>query len=346
MNKKLLIIITFLLPLFASAQKAIANIGETTIHFNDTTRKRPLITEVWYPTSDTVQKHSNDFQPFVRLRTVKDGKMAEGKFPLVMISHGTGGGRLTLEWLADALVQSGFIVAAVDHWGNTYDNKIPIDFVTPWERPQDISFVLTGLLNDPKFGPAIDRNRIGAAGFSIGGYTTIALAGARLDYEALKNYGNTSGGKQEMTLPEFPGLADFIKNGGGEKIDESFKNSHRLLKDMRIKAFFAICPAIGQGFVSTSQFRDVDKPLYIVEVESDHITPYKTNAQHYHELIPGSQFLLIKGKADHYVFLGEAAEPVKKEAPVYFTDDPSVNRHQVHQQVGELAVKFFKDKLK
>ena len=114
-----------------------------------------------------------------------------------MISHGTGGGRLTLEWLADILVQNGFMVAAVDHWGNTFDNKIAIDFVTPWERPQDISFVLTALLKDPLFGPEIDQNRIGAAGFSIGGYTVLALAGGRLDFEALKNYTNTSPGKKE-----------------------------------------------------------------------------------------------------------------------------------------------------
>ena len=62
--------------------------------------------------------------------------------------------------------------------------------------------------------------------------------------------------------------------------------------------------------------------------------------------IPGSQFLLIKGKAGHYVFLNEAAEPVKKNAPVYFTDDPTVDRHKIHQQVSTLAVEFFKKNLK
>jgi len=49
---------------------------------------------------------------------------------------------------------------------------------------------------------------------------------------------------------------------------------------------------------------------------------------------------------NHYVFLNEAAEPVKKEAPIYFTDDPSVDRHAIHQQVGEMAAAFFKEKLK
>lgn len=342
--KKITIIILFLAPFFANAQGKI-NIGETTLHFNDTLRKRPLATEVWYPTNDTVKVHDTGFQPFARKETIKDANIA-GKYPLILISHGTGGNRLSLEWLADALVQKGFIVAAVDHWGNTYDNSIPIDFVTPWERPQDISFVLTGLLNDPKFGSEIYPNRIGMAGFSIGGYTTIALAGGKLDYKALDDYGNTPGGKKEMTLPEFPGLADFLKNGGEQRVEASFKNSPKLLKDKRIKAFFAISPAIGQGFVSKTQFKDMDKPLYIVEVESDSITPYKTNAEHYHQLIPASKYLLIKGKANHYVFLGEAAEPVKKKSPVYFVDDPSVDRHAIHQQVSALAAEFFKEKLK
>ncbi|MBS1529989.1 MAG: dienelactone hydrolase [Bacteroidetes bacterium] len=336
--KKLILIISLLVPFIAGAQ----NIGETTLHFNDVSRQRPLTTEIWYPTADTIKKHDTNFQPFARMETVKDAAIS-GKYPLIMISHGTGGGRLTLEWLADILVKNGFIVAAVDHWGNTYDNKIAIDFVTPWERPQDISFVLTGLLKDDKFGPAVDRDRIGAAGFSIGGYTVIALAGAQLDYEELKNYTNSPAGTKELNVPEFPGLINVVRSG---KVEESFNKSPRLLKDSRIKAFFAICPAIGQGFVKSEQFNKVDNPLYIVGAESDSIAPYKTNALHYHELIPKSHYFLVKGKVGHYVFLGEAAEPVKKQGPVYFVDDPSVNRHKVHEEVGQIAVRFFKQNLK
>jgi len=343
MKKILTIIAAIFLPLLLSAQTTPVTIGEATLHFSDTIRKRPLVTEVWYPTSDSIKKHNTGFSPFVRMETVKDGKIADKKYPLIMISHGTGGGRLTLEWLADILVQNGFMVAAVDHWGNTYDNKIAIDFVTPWQRPRDISFVLTALLNDPKFGPEIDQDRIGMAGFSIGGYTTIALAGGVLSFDALKNFTNSPQGQKEVNIPEFPGLMEVIKTG---KPDESFRSSPQHLKDKRFKAFFAICPAVGQGFADKSQVKEIDKPLYIVEIESDSITPYKTNAEHYHDLILGSKYLLIKGKANHYVFLGEAAEPLKKEAPIYFTDAPTVDRHAIHQQVGELAAAFFKEKLK
>lgn len=38
------------------------SIGQRTIVFNDESRKRPLITEVWYPTTDTL-KTSDKFSP-------------------------------------------------------------------------------------------------------------------------------------------------------------------------------------------------------------------------------------------------------------------------------------------
>jgi hypothetical protein len=43
--------------------------------------------------------------------------------------------------------------------------------------------------------------------------------------------------------------------------------------------------------------------------------------------------------------LSEAIEPVKKETPVYFADDASVDRHSVHLKVNSLAVAFFKKAL-
>jgi predicted dienelactone hydrolase len=50
----------------------------------------------------------------------------------------------------------------------------------------------------------------GAAGFSIGGYTVIALAGGKLDLNALDAFTKTPEGVKEITLPEFPNLASQI----------------------------------------------------------------------------------------------------------------------------------------
>ena len=342
MKRHILIVAVFAGLLFLSQQTLAQNIGETTFHFKDDARNRPIVTEVWYPTIDTARPPADTHYPFVHVPAIRDGQLAGQKFPLILISHGTGGGRLTLEWLADQLVQNGFVVAAVDHYGNTYDHKIAEDFVEPWRRPLDISYAITALLNDKTFGSHIDTARIGAAGFSIGGYTVLGLAGAQLDLLALEKYFSTPGGAKEMHIPEFP---DIERHLDSSAVLASF-NSSPPLKDSRIKAFFAICPAIGQGFTTEKQFREVHAPVYIVGAQSDSIAPVKTNAAHYHQLIRGSKLTIVPGKVGHYVFLNEATEAYKKQAPFPFTDDPSVNRHEVQERVAQLAVDFFKENLK
>lgn len=325
--------ITLIIALFHHTICAQTQIGERTFHFKDEKRNRPLVTEIWYPTTDTLKQSDKVFSPFTRVATVRDGKLPNAKLPLILISHGTGGSRLSLEWLADALVQKGFIVAAVDHWGNTFDHKIPLEFLKPWERPQDISFVISSLLDQPDIKTVINPDRIGMAGFSFGGYTAIALAGGRFDFMALLNYYKTTG-RQQLNLPEFPGLAKYLDDS---TLLAGAKNPPPLY-DKRIKAFFSISPALGPGFVSD---RDITAPVYIVGSQSDSIAPVKTNALRYHELIKGSQYYINPGKTGHYVMLQEAIDEVKKEAPTYFTDDVSVDRHQVHLKVDSLAVGFF-----
>jgi predicted dienelactone hydrolase len=339
MKLKHILTLLYLMPVTVFAQTLI---GEQTFRYNDTLRKRPLTTEIWYPTTDTKAPSLKENFPFIVEPSIRNAALPTQKHPLIMISHGTGGGRLTMEWLADKLVKQGFVVAAVDHWGNTYDNKIAIDFVTPWQRAQDISFVLTQLLNNPELDKVIDRQRIGAAGFSIGGYTVIALAGAKLDLDAIDKFTETPEGKKEITIPEFPNL---VENLDGKAIAASFKSSP-LLKDKRIKAVFTICPAVGQGFTNRGQFRDMDIPMFIVGAQSDSIAPVKTNAAHYHNLMPKSKLMIVPGKTAHYVFLNEAIPEVKKTGGVIFNDDPTVSRHAVHELVGNVAVNFFKESLK
>ena len=325
---------------FAFSQTAVNNIGQRTFHFKDEKRNRPLTTEIWYPTTDTLKQSDKVFSPFTRANTVRNGKLPSTKLPLILLSHGTGGGRLNQEWLADTLVKSGFIVAAVDHWGNTFDNKIGIEFAKPWERPQDISFVLTSLLNNPEFKTVINPDKIGAAGFSFGGYTVIALAGATLDFDALRNYFKAR--PNELNVPEFPTLSKYLDDS---TLLASAK-TYPPLKDKRIRAFLSISPGLGVGFIHKEQMKDITGAVFIIGSQSDSITPVKTNAFHFHELIKGSEYYVNKGKTGHYVMLPEAIDDVKKEVPAIFTDHASVNRHQIHRDVDSLAIKFFRKQLK
>src|SRR5688572_24158155 len=170
----------------AQTKSASFDVGQRTLSYEDKTRNRKLITEIWYPTPE--RSSEEDMSPFVRIPTKRNASISQGIFPLILFSHGTGGGRLTVEWLCAGLASRGFIVAAVDHFGNTFDNPIPIEFVKFWERPQDIRFVLDQLLGSPDISTHLDVNKIGMAGFSLGGYTAITLAGAKMDFQAIENY--------------------------------------------------------------------------------------------------------------------------------------------------------------
>ena len=337
MHKQLLVIFLIFMSLHSISQTSI---GERTFHFNDSNRHRPLTTEIWYPTIDSVKAGDRYTTPFLRQYTVRDGSLPAGKFPLILLSHGTGGGRSDQEWLAQALVENGFIVAAVDHWGNTYENKIPKEFVHPWERPLDISFVLTALLADPSVGQMIDRNRIGVAGFSYGGSTVLMLAGALVDYPTMIQRYKTVD-RKELDLPEMPGMIALLD----DSVLLTRINHLPVLKDPRIRAFFAISPGMGPGFVSPTQMTAIDKPVFIIGSQSDSIAPVRTNAANYHHLIAGSAYYEFPGKTGHYIMLGEANSQLKKNWPTGFLDDPSVDRHAVHLKVDSLAVDFFKANL-
>lgn len=105
-------------------------------------------------------------------RWADDGPMLEGRFPLVTLSHGTGGSAEIMSWLARDLASRGYIVAGVNHPGNNAVEPYTAEgFMLWWERARDVSAVIDLVLADPPIGPHIDANRIGAMGFSLGGYT-------------------------------------------------------------------------------------------------------------------------------------------------------------------------------
>lgn len=312
----------------------IYNAGERSMVSHDSLRNRQIKIEIWYPTLETDSLHTKTTDlPFVLEPTIRDAAFASKKFPLVFLSHGTGGNRFSLAWLAISLAKKGYIAVAPDHWGNTFDNKIPEYFVRYWERPLDISFLLTSLLKNNEINRFIDPEKIAIAGFSFGGYTSLALAGADLDCNLLKQNAGTPEGKKEFYVPEFGDLRNLIGQIGCDNVQKKFK-------DRRIKAFIAMSPALGLGFSSSEQTKDVDSPVLIFGTENDRIAPIKTNAEYYSKLIKSSSFILLEGKVGHYVFLNEASEGLKKEARKYYTDDSTVDRVAIHKKVENDVISF------
>lgn len=144
-----------------------------------------LITTIWYPAdrgaAEQPQSIGSPGAPlFLAGDAAPDAGLAASpsKFPLIVLSHGTGGSVLQMAWIGTALAAHGYIAAAVNHPGNNaYDGYTAQGFSTWWERARDLSTVIDKMLADTVFGPRIDSRRIGATGFSLGGYTMIEIAG-------------------------------------------------------------------------------------------------------------------------------------------------------------------------
>jgi len=318
MKHLIIIFILFLhLPLYCLGQNY--NVGQKTFDFTDSTRNRPVKVELWYPTNNTdpSEERKTDL-PFILPSTIRDANFINQKYPLIVLSHGSGGNRFSLAWLAISLAKQGYIVAAPNHWGGTFDNMIPAYYIRYWERPLDVSFVITKLTTDNYYYNFIDEEKIGVVGYSFGGYTSLALAGADIDCNVLKKNAKTVQGKKEFYIPELGDLRKIIDTIPCNKNEQTFK-------DKRIKAFVALAPGLGLGFETMEQTKKVDAPVLIIAAANDEVAPINTNAAMFHTLIPSSKYILLPGKTNHNVFLNEGNDALKKEAKRIFTDDKTID---------------------
>ncbi len=195
-------------------------VGVTTTVFVDagrtdnfTRQPRTLITEIWYPAMDAAkQMPKNKYSDFIpggvtpeiEELIVKTYKMSaaevdklywneahrnapvrEGRFPLVVFSHGNGGSRQQNTFWCDCLASHGYIIVSADHTGNArwtiIDGKvIPFQSAerakSAIDRPLDVVFLLDQMIRwdqggDPRFAGHIDTDHAAIAGMSYGSFT-------------------------------------------------------------------------------------------------------------------------------------------------------------------------------
>ena len=320
------------------------------------TGPRPLRTAIWYPideakTSETIFGGPPDKEVFSPV-TVAPGAGLSGhrqRYPLVVLSHGTGGSAIMMMWLGKHLAAHGYIAAAVNHHGNTAAEKAmePQGFLLYWERARDLSLVIDSVLADPLFRDKVDTDSIGAAGFSLGGFTVIELAGGRFNQRlydqfcSSKNRDATCEGQLEF--PEAPARFKALAQQD-PIVQNSLMHSGDSYRDARVRAVFAIAPALGGGF-SAADLRDVTAPVEIVVGAGDNVAPPKTNARRYGKLILGAKAIVLPGNVGHYTFLHECNAHGREVLPIC-RDGAGVDRATVHKTVQELALVFFNAKLR
>lgn len=309
--------------------------GITTLHYHDTERNRPVITEVWYPVDPEIPaKATLGF--WLRCDEARDAPLSnkQAQYPLIVMSHGSGGDRFNLSWLAEVLTANGYIVAAMDHFGNTWNNKIPENYARPWERPVDISFALDQLLETPQFKDRIDKNMIGFAGYSLGGATGLWIAGAEaglFDKEHVRAHSTRDLG--DIVPPEMINKIDLNHAAGS-------------FKDSRISAMVVMAPALGWLFEENS-LEKIDIPIFIVAPEKDLIVPIESNAKIFAKKISKASLKILQGDANHYIFLTRATIVGKRFLDAKYCEDAiTIDRKKVQEELAKNAVVFFDENLR
>jgi predicted dienelactone hydrolase len=323
---------------------------------------RPLATIVWYPAeAGSKLKAPNlgnaELQQYFVSYPLAENAVISGrqkKYPLVVLSHGNTSSAMSLDWFGYYLASNGYVVAAVNHHGNTSaepGGPLPQGFGTQWERAKDLSVLIDKILGDPFLGPHIDADRIAAAGHSSGGATVLELAGAAFDPDQIQAFCKSNKVDDPNCDPP-PMIRDLLDSFAqlsktDAVVQASVKRSHLPYNDPRIKAVFAMAPAIGVGHTDVS-LRAIQIPVYIVAGRHDDITPLATNAGRFADLIPTATLTIMPGMVGHATF-GSLCTPAGLKATDWVSwvchDEEGVNRPKVHEQTERIALSFFQNAL-
>lgn len=351
-----LVLLPFIGPLLAGTALAsdIQPVGTQKISVVSPTRDRALAVTVWYPSKGDGQTASAGENPIFESSTASRNATIEvGRFPLVLLSHGSGSRADGMGWIAIELAKAGFIVAGPNHPGTTSGDSTPEATPKIWERTQDISEVITALSADPRFKTSVDKTRIGVLGFSLGGSTAIELAGARADLDAYTHYCQTNA--DMMDCRWFRGGRGFA---GGEEVaveplnldsvDRSrFEQSNR---DTRISGAVLVDPGLVEALRPDS-IGAIDIPLAFINLGSAGEIPAAVLSDALAKKAPKATYAQVNG-ANHFSFLPVckpgAAEFLKSvgEPDPICDENTGRSRADIHRELTGLIVSAFERSLK
>ena len=255
------------------------------------------------------------------------GASPVGPAPLVIASHGLAGDRKGFAIIGQHLASHGFAVAALDHPGSdraqfeallSGSGKEIADPTEFSERPRDVSYLLDELTrlnatNGPLFN-RLNMKEIGIIGHSFGGYTALALAGAKLDFATLQ---------ADCNSPELIFNAanpSMLLQCTALKAPKQFSEN---LRDERIKSVMAMNPVASSVF-GQKGFSQIAIPSLLVAGSADPIAP--ALLEQIRPFIWLSEAKPITGNADnseHYLALIEGGSHLY-EAPELENADVSL----------------------
>lgn len=261
---------------------------------------------VMYPTQQAPTSHA--FGPYV-MDVSPDAPVAPGQYPLILVSHGSGGSHLLYRSMTTHLAQHGYIVAMIEHPGN---NRVDNQFMGKVEnlqyRPRHLRLTADALHKDVSLGRYLQPGQLGVIGHSMGGYAALALAGGKPWYPP------------EAFKPDYAGPAP---------------TSVDVEHDDRVQALVLLAPAT-VWFMPEDALKDVDVPMLMLSAEHDPYTPGWHNE------------IVLKGVPDitkvtsrcvknagHFSFLSPFPPKIKQGGALPTTDPEGFDREPFHEQLKQ-----------
>lgn len=292
----------------------------------------PFAVGVWYPTQ--ARPRPTTFLGGVMMDVAPDAPVSGRGLPLVVISHGNGGGPGSHADLALALADAGYVVAAPMHAGDNYADQSAAGSVNLFGgRTRQLRATVDHMLEGWNGHDRIDPERIGAFGFSAGGLTVLTAVGAQPDLRVVATHCAQS--------PEF--VCDVLRHAGSPLLDaDATSLGEAFVRDARIKA--AVVAAPGLGFaMGPDGLADVRVPVQLWSADKDVNVPYATNAGPIREALGARvEFHSVPG-AGHTSFL----TPCGILRPPGLCSDPGkFDRKAFHAGMDARVVAFFDSHLK
>ena len=281
---------------------------------------------IWYPSSAAA---TDSPLGLFRQSVARDGAVAGRRLPLIVISHGTGGTKDGHYDTALALARAGFVVAALEHPGDNYRDQSRAVLVT--RRPAALSRLIDFMTANWGGGGRIDPRRIGAFGFSAGGFTVLAAAGGQPDFA-------TVGPHCVAYLRNF----DCLLLKRGPLPDAALFEP--VTPDRRIRALVVAAPALGFTFVG--HLRGVTQPVQLWRADQDTILPAPDYADAVDGALPrGADFQTVPG-AGHFDFLAPCSDQLRSVAPMICTSAAGFDRAAFHERFNRAVTAFFSKTLR
>lgn len=281
----------------------------------------PIEVGVWYPTQAPAAPVSVEL---FREPLAKDAPVAGRKLPLVVISHGNGGSYAGHIDTAIALAEAGFVAASLTHTRDNWRDQSGATKV--WERPRHLKLLIDHMLGAWADHDRIDAGRVGAFGFSAGGFTVLAAAGGEPDL--------TRVGPHCAEHPQFYDCRLVARLGSDFSEDVTWSS------DARIKAVVAAAPALGFAF-GRDGLANVRSPVQLWRAENDEVLPHPHYAEVVRRNLPRPPEHHVAAGAGHYDFLAACPAELARINPIICTSAPGFDRRAFHVAFNREAVAFF-----